>query len=70
MLSNKQQNKIINLQGAALGQAARSALEQPAYPSVSSLPSSQSLEQSHENEASIQETVPVSQVNQPTGHNF
>jgi hypothetical protein len=34
MLSNKQQNKIINLQGAALGQAARSALEQPAYPPV------------------------------------
>jgi hypothetical protein len=70
MLSNKQQNQIINLLGAALGQAARSEDEQLAYPTDSSLPSSQSLAQSHENDMSIQETAPLSQVNQPLGHNF
>ena len=70
MLSNKEQNKIINLHGAAFGQAARSDDEQLAYPTVSSLPSSQSLAQSQQNDRSIQEIAPLSQVNQPAGHNL
>ena len=40
----------------------------PAYPVVSSLPSSQSDEQSQMNDLSIQVIPPDLQVNQPVGH--
>lgn len=54
---------------AELGHVAWSAASHPAYPTVSSLPSSQSLEQSHFSDISIQRIVPDSQVNQFRGHN-
>lgn len=46
------------------------AVEQPAYPIVSSLPSSQSNEQSHLNAFWMQVIPPDLQVNHPSGHNY
>lgn len=43
---------------------------QPAYPVVSSLPSSQSDEQSQINALSIQVIPPDLQVNHPVGHSY